>query len=450
MHFFSRYSYIWSFPKEQEKEYNQFVLGSNLVALKTMSLLTLAGMTAFIIVDYFRHVDFQVVLLGRSLAMIVAIGIFYRASKGKLGSSGIQFSVSLLAVSILCTAFITAYYAGMPSFYLTNVVFLLTVLISTASGLYFRNGLYLNLSIVVMFVLYATFINVNPFYISQYPHIFAIFIYMQVVAIMLERRRKLHFLQFQNLKEQKKVVDELNSQKAKIISILSHDIASPIHSLLGIVDLDKKGLIRADDVRPLMNRVGEELSRVHTLMYSLMRWSKSQMEGFSVTPVAFDMNDLVQENIELFQSKLTQKELTVGLQNADPMWVKADVEMIRLVMRNLISNAIKFSVPGTEIIIGITQTNDSVKVSISNDGPQLSQDALHNLFGFEMTSTPGTLNEKGAGLGLALAYHFISLNHGKITLEPYTTCAMTTFVIELPMAQAPGIKPALDIAKAKA
>ncbi len=434
MHLFSKYSYIWKFPSEQEQEYSKFVQPSNIISLRLVSFITLFGMTLFLIIDFFRNVDYSVVLGTRAFILVVSIAVMVYSFQKTVTSRGIMWSIVVLTFCNLGVATVTATFAGMPSYYLTNLLFLVLVLVVTATGLHFRHGLFLNTVCLLLFIMYSQYIRVDPFYVSQYPHLFSIFIYIHIVGLVLESRRRSNFLQFSELNRQKKLVEDLNNQKSKIISILSHDIASPVHSLLGIVNLEKKGVINAEEIKPLMENVGEELSRVHTLMFSLMRWSKSQLEGFNVTPSTFNIKTLIQENIQLFQRRIELKQLTVEIHQQNELWARADIEMIRLVMRNLLSNAVKFSPLNSIITIEILMNKDLAQIEISNDGQLIPREIQEQLFGFQVPSLPGTLNEKGSGLGLALARYFAELNNGSLVLVPYSNKNFTTFRLQLPLA----------------
>lgn len=445
MHFFSKYSYIWSFRKDQELAYSDFVLPGNLISLRLVTFITLFGMSLFLVIDFFRDVEYSIVLLTRAVILAVALVIMSASYRTKLSSNTIQWMIVILTFLNFGSAMVTATFARMPSYYLTNLLFLIEVLVVTATGLHFRNALKLNTACLVLFLIFSQYIKQDPFYVSQYPHLFSIFVYIHIIGGVLESRRRLNFLQFTDLTEQKKLVENLNNQKSKIISILSHDIASPVHSLLGIVNLEKKGQIKAEELPPLMEKIGDELSRVHTLMFSLMRWSKSQMDGFSVVDFLFNINDLVRENIALFKTKMNAKNIVFHVRDNGEQWVKADIEMIRLVLRNLISNAIKFSKPGSEVNVTINANSSKVIFEIANVSPPLSEEAQDQLFGFRMTSTPGTMNERGSGLGLALAKHFTELNNGKLTLKPYSADQKIIFCLELPLAKAPVEKERISV-----
>lgn len=437
MHFFPKYSYIWCFPKDQEHAYSQFVLPANLISLRLVTFITLFGMSLFLVIDFFRDVEYSIVLATRAIILTVALIIMGASYRSKLSSGTIQWMIVILTFLNFGSAMVTALFARMPSYYLTNLLFLIEVLVVTATGLHFRNALKLNTACLVLFLIFSQWIKQDPFYVSQYPHLISIFIYIHIIGGVLESRRRLNFLQFTDLTEQKRLVEDLNNQKSKIISILSHDIASPVHSLLGIVNLEKKGQIRPEELPPIMEKIGDELSRVHTLMFSLMRWSKSQMDGFSVVDFLFNLNDLVRENIALFKTKMDSKNIVFNVRESGEQWVKADIEMIRLVLRNLISNAIKFSKPGGEVNVTIKVDSGNVIFEIANMSPPLSEEAHDQLIGFRMMSTPGTLNERGSGLGLALAKHFTELNNGKLTLQPYTASKQIIFCLELPLAKVP-------------
>ena len=187
-------------------------------------------MSLFLIVDFFKEVDYSIVLTSRICVLSLAFILMWLSYRN-LSSTGIVLCVALVPIMNFGASVVTSYYAGMPPFYITNLLFLIFVLVVTASGLHFRYALMVNLFCLITFILYSQFVNRNPFYFSQYPHLISIFVYIHIVGIVLENRRRTNFLQFNELKEQKKLVEELNQQKNRIISILSHDVAAPMNSL---------------------------------------------------------------------------------------------------------------------------------------------------------------------------------------------------------------------------
>jgi len=435
LQFFSRYSFIWKFPSAQEEAYDRFVQPANLLSLRLVTFITLFGMSTFLIIDYFRDVDFSVVLASRICVLSIAVGIMAYSFKKPLNPKFIPVGTIVIAFINSAAALVTATYARMPGFYLTNLLFLIWVLVVAASGLNLRHGLTLNFVLLAIFWFYSQNVNRNPFYFSQYPHLFVSFMYFTLVSVVLEFRRRKSFLQFTDLVEQKKLVEELNQQKNKIISILSHDVASPLNALSGLLHLQAKGQISESEFRPFLTQIGDQLHNVTGLLHGLVRWSRSQMEGFVSQQKPIDFVKHLEELLKLFQPTANEKELKLKLKAEPNLVIYADEEMIRIAIRSLLSNAIKFATPGTEIVVQSFQNEETVILRISNEGTPIPQSSREKLFTYKMPSTEGTAGERGTGLGLAMAAFFVRFNGGEIFLEPLGKNNLTEFRIELPTSE---------------
>ena len=285
------------------------------------------------------------------------------------------------------------------------------------------------------FLFFSLYIRKDPFYYSQYPHLFSIFIYIHIVGVVLENRRRTNFLQFNDLTEQKRLVEELNHQKNKVISILSHDVATPLNSLSAILYLQARGDMDETELKPYLQKLREEFDNVSFLLHSLVRWSRSQMQGFVLDKTTVDLVELLERKIKLFQLQLLDKDLDLKLEAEGPTYIKADEEMIRIALRNLISNAIKFARNGSSIQLEVSKRDEhKVKVIVANQGDPIPSDLKEKLFTYQMPSTLDTRGERGTGLGLAMTAFFVRLNGGEVYLAPTTNeeDGVTSFCLELP------------------
>ncbi|MEP2668476.1 MAG: HAMP domain-containing sensor histidine kinase [Cyclobacteriaceae bacterium] len=433
MVFFSRYSYIWKFDKEQEAKYEQFIQPSNLTSLKLVTFITIFGMSIFLMIDFFRDVDFSVVFATRLGVLTIASIVMWFAFK-ELSFNAYVFCITVITAISFGSALITATFADMPPYYLTNLLFLVFLLSVTASGLHLRHAFILNLVCLIIFLIYAQFINKIPFYYSQYPHLFSIFVYIHIAGVVLESRRRNNFLQFNDLVEQKILVEELNQQKNKVISILSHDIAAPMNSLSTILYLQSRGKISERDLKITLKELSEEFNNVSFLLHSLVRWSRSQMKEFVLDKTTVSMLDLFENKIKLFHLQLMDKDLELKVNIDQSAYVNVDEDMIKIALRNLVSNAIKFAKNGTKIQLEVSKNKDHrVQVLVTNYGSPIPAHLKEKLFTYQMPSTFDTKGEKGAGLGLAISAYFVKLNGGDIYLAPSEE-GSTSFCMELPLS----------------
>lgn len=431
MQFFSRYSYIWKFDKEQEEKYDLFVRSSQLASLRLVTFITIFGMSIFLVIDYFKDVDFSVVLLTRSCVLAIAVTTMWLTYKN-LGSKSIILFVILITMLNFGSAMITSTYAGMPPYYITNLLFLIFVLVITASGLHIRYALLLNIFCFATFIFYSQIIKREPFYYTQYPHLISIFLYIHIVGIVLESRRRKNFLQFNDLMDQKRLVEDLNQQKNKIISILSHDVAAPMNTLSTLLYLQSKDNLSESKFKSYLPKLSEQFNNVSVLLFSLVRWSRSQMEGFVLDRTTINMVEVADKEVKFFHLQLLDKGLELKFTAPQTLFVRADEEMIRIVLRNLLSNAIKFAPDGTTVQLRISRNDQNkVLVNVTNFGEPISPDLINKLFSYQMSPTVDSKGERGTGLGLAMTAFFVRLNGGDISLVP-SMDGTITFCIEMP------------------
>ena len=236
-----------------------------------------------------------------------------------------------------------------------------------------------------------------------------------------EIKEKNRYLEEKNdeLEIQKGQLKELNQLKDKLFSIISHDLKGPLNSLRSVLDLVSKGGLSADELQELTGSLNERVNQTYHLLENLLNWAKSQMEGKTINPQEIDIRELAQANQKLFAKIAEDKHIEIINQVPQDSFVFADKDMINLVIRNLISNAIKFTDSHGKIMISSEiDKNGKRKVSISDNGQGIPQEKQALLFDIRNSfSTLGTKEEAGTGLGLGLCKDSIEKNHGRIWVE---------------------------------
>jgi PAS domain S-box-containing protein len=222
----------------------------------------------------------------------------------------------------------------------------------------------------------------------------------------------------QELATQKQKSDDLNNLKDRLLSIISHDFRSPLNSLQGVLTLLQGKMISEEELRNLTERLLERVKVISTFLDNLLNWAKSQMEGTKVHLSRWNLHQVILTKMKLYQTQAEQKNIRLIAQIPENSKVYADLNMIELVIRNLISNAIKFSPQGASITLKVEDQPDNyVLISIADTGVGIDSDKITKLFGSENISTLGTANEPGTGLGLLLCKDFVEKNGGKIWVE---------------------------------
>lgn len=433
MHFFSRYSYIWTFAPDIEEQYLAFTYRANLIALRMVNVLIMVGMAAFMVIDLFRNVNYQAVLFNRSVAFLMAALLLTVSIRRLLSALWVERFILLSIANVMMFVFVTAWSGNMPPFFLTNLFIAAMVFVTTITGLRFRTAFWLNVILFVALIFFTQTIVTHPFYVSQYPNLATIFFNSTIAGIVLESRRRKSFLQYRDLNEKKRQVDELNEQKSKIISILSHDVAAPLRSLSGLLSMEVRGYLKPEEMSEHLKLTNNQLQGVLTLLNSLVQWSKSQLEGFAIELQEVNVTEIAKTSIALFKLQADSKSLTITLHGAQHLSAMGDADMISLALRNLISNAVKFARQGSEVRIDIEESLKGVGIRISNTGDPIPREVREKLFTYQSASTKGTAGERGTGLGLAMTAYFVKLMNGEITVDE-TDEGIITFSILLPRA----------------
>ncbi|MEO7992707.1 MAG: tetratricopeptide repeat protein [Chryseolinea sp.] len=231
---------------------------------------------------------------------------------------------------------------------------------------------------------------------------------------------------------QKIHLERLNSVKDKIISIISHDFRSPLHTLHGFLQLFKKNSLSKQEITHATDRIDKSLQLTLDMIENLLTWGNTQMSGQLLTPIPFDIGKLVQETVQLVHLQAENKKITIVNNVTSPTLVFADKDTLNIVLRNLISNAIKFSKRNDCISILAQEDECQTTVSIKDTGVGISPKQQKSLFNETLNiSTAGTANEKGTGLGLSLCQELVQQNRGKIWVES-TLGQGSTFFFTLP------------------
>jgi len=226
-----------------------------------------------------------------------------------------------------------------------------------------------------------------------------------------------------------------NDQKDKFFSIIAHDLKSPFNSILGfseilceqVAEKNYQGIVEYSDI------IQQSSKRAMDLLMNLMEWSQSQIGRMVFNPEYFVIGELIDEVILLLSDAAKLKSIIIRKALLPNTIVYADKNMISTVLRNLISNAIKFTHLNGEIIIPIVKKEGEIIVSVDDNGVGMTQEKIDRIFQIdENYSTPGTQNEKGTGLGVIICKKFVEKHGGKIWVDSKVGIG-STFYFSLPL-----------------
>jgi|GEM_PF-2580719 len=224
---------------------------------------------------------------------------------------------------------------------------------------------------------------------------------------------------------------QLNLVKDKLLSVLSHDLRGPLAAVSGLLSLLKSGHLNYHELITQSKRLDTEVHNLTYLLDNLLNWSRTQMQGINLNSENVRLYQVIEANLKILRPITEQKKISIFNQVPKDCSVYTDVNFLNLVIRNLVTNALKFSHEKGEIKITSECKEDDVIVSVIDNGVGMSAEELSKLFNAEIHySRMGTANEAGTGIGLLLCKEFIELDGGKIWAES-TEGAGSSFKIQL-------------------
>lgn len=234
-------------------------------------------------------------------------------------------------------------------------------------------------------------------------------------------------------------LQQLNADKDKFLSIMAHDLRGPFLPLLGSAELlaTRADKLSREKIADMSLSIHQAAQRVMDLLNNLLQWGRLQMGRAQVHPRRLDLPMMVQQNLNLVAANAQLKQITLDCHAPANIKVIADENMVHFILRNLLSNALKFTPPGGQVTVSVFPlTTAQGAVAVRDTGVGMSQQALQNLFKIDRhQSTLGTNQEAGTGLGLILCEEMIKRNQGEIWVESEPG-AGTTVTISLPLADA--------------
>lgn len=256
-----------------------------------------------------------------------------------------------------------------------------------------------------------------------------------------------HFGAQQEVTEKKKFEEKIQSQneelknsnatKDKFFSILAHDLRSPFSSILGFSELAIKDIENNNynNLERYCNHIYQSTQQSYNLLDNLLQWSRIQTGKIEFNPENINVSDLLNNTIKLLSGNIESKKLKLVTKLNDDIKLTGDSFMMDTIIRNLISNAIKFTREEGKITLSVTTENEKVVISVKDTGVGMSQENQDNLFSLDNKYiNTGTKNEKGTGLGLILCKDFVDRHNGKIEVKSKINRG-TEFIVSIP---APG------------
>lgn len=240
-------------------------------------------------------------------------------------------------------------------------------------------------------------------------------------------------LQHEASVEQIKHLENINNVKDKLFSIVSHDLKDSLSSINGFINILQDGTLSKEEFDDLIPELSENANNASLLLFNLLNWSKSQMQSLEPKPSLFNIQDVFEDKIKLFEQRMANKGINL-IDHSLSDFAYADRSMVEIVVQNLLANALKFCDKGDSITLSNRISNGHCIISIADTGVGISKENLGKLFKSSTYTTVGTKNEKGTGLGLSICKELVELNKGKIWVES-TLNVGSTFYVQLPKSK---------------
>ena len=263
----------------------------------------------------------------------------------------------------------------------------------------------------------------------------AVLILIGIIAYIQYKSSKQRKAANIQLAAQKQQLELLNQTKDRFFSIISHDLRGPVNAFAGISKLIKMYLKKGkvEEINDMAEDIDESAGRLSSLLDNLLEWAVQQQGQFPYTPEKINFNKITRELQETFETTASGKEINLYSKIEEDIILFVDKNSVTTIFRNLVGNALKFTPEGGEVYFDAVLKDDSVLLSVNDNGVGIPKEKFDQLFSLsENKSTWGTSGEKGLGLGLQLAYEFTEMNKGTIKVES-TEGKGTSFIVELPL-----------------
>jgi signal transduction histidine kinase len=275
----------------------------------------------------------------------------------------------------------------------------------------------------IVFLIIVTLLLVRSFFIKKR------------VNNLLEQKNLEIIRQHDEIKRQRDEYQKLNATKDKFFSIIAHDLKNPFSGMIGLTDIlltDNKTFSEKE-----LNEVYADLNETSKVTYSLLEnlllWSRAQTKSLHIEPEAVNADQLVREINSLYSRQAKTKNIEISVMTEPGLKFYADINMVRTILRNLVSNAVKFTNEKGKVSIISKKTGKFAEVSVNDTGVGLSPEDMEKLFRIDVNTTSiGRHHEKGSGLGLILCKEFVEMNGGNIRVES-TPGKGTRFLFTLPL-----------------
>ncbi len=272
--------------------------------------------------------------------------------------------------------------------------------------------------LVTVFIMYFTIRNIRHSYDFE--------------RLQVEEKRKDIEDQHQYILAQNEQLEHINSEKNKLMSIIAHDLRGPLSNIQNYLELVGEYGLEKEEREVVESDLLRVTQSTLNMLSKLLVWSKSQMDGVVVKLGDLNLNETLKNTLEMERIMATKKDVELTYEVDPTINIVADGDMLQLVVRNIVSNAIKFTPANGRVDVSTRRVNNECRISIADNGRGIPYEQQGDMFTLKARSTFGTANEKGVGLGLILCKEFTEQQGGRIDFESIPGKG-STFYIFMPL-----------------
>ncbi len=263
-------------------------------------------------------------------------------------------------------------------------------------------------------------------FVSLYSIKFQVWSYQEQIK---KQKKELQESKLQ-IEAQKEKLEELNAVKDKVFSVISHDLNTPIQQLRNLFEQADKEILTAENLPVITDSIKKELKKTSELFENLLNWSKLQMKEASVQHEKINISELVFKVLDSLSGVASRKGIRLNNTTAN-FYIDGDKDILEIVLRNVVSNAIKFSSSGDTVYVGGTGSENAFEIRVVDTGTGISKEALEKIEEKNFYTTRGTGDEKGTGLGLLICKDLLAKCNGSLTIQSEAGKG-TTVILSIP------------------
>jgi signal transduction histidine kinase len=265
--------------------------------------------------------------------------------------------------------------------------------------------------------------------------VLVILIFTSIMLLRVRQLKKQKLLLELTVARKTSELNELNASKDKFFSIIAHDLKNPFNTIIGFSEMLKEAVLskNADTIFKYASMINSSSVQTFRLLENLLEWAGSQRGNISLTPEKTCVSELIYEELAMIGDMAGRKKIEIVCLVPDAIYITTDKNMLRTIMRNLITNAVKFTHKNGRITIKARDIKNHLELSVSDNGIGMTEEIISKLFRIDSNlSTMGTDDEKGTGLGLVLCKEFVGKLGGSIWAESEEGNG-STFKVTLPV-----------------